>query len=126
MARAVATGQPSRPMAEIGQSVRMGWGIFHLFETGDNEQVFIGVTSNAHWERFCAILGLAEMYADDRLSTNEKRVVAQEWMLPKSAKRSRAYQRRSTGKTRQGQRPLRAARRPDQLWTIRISRRAAS
>ena len=83
MARAVATGQPSRPMAEIGQSVRMGWGIFHLFETGDKEQVFIGVTSNAHWERFCAILGLAEMYADERLATNEKRVVAQEWMLPK-------------------------------------------
>jgi crotonobetainyl-CoA:carnitine CoA-transferase CaiB-like acyl-CoA transferase len=61
----------------------MGWGIFHLFETQDNEQVFIGVTSNAHWERFCAILGLAEMYADERLTTNEKRVQAQEWMLPK-------------------------------------------
>ncbi len=83
MARAVATGQPSRPMAEIGQSVRMGWGIFHLFETQDKEQVFIGVTSNAHWERFCAILNLAEMYADERLTTNEKRVQAQEWMLPK-------------------------------------------
>jgi crotonobetainyl-CoA:carnitine CoA-transferase CaiB-like acyl-CoA transferase len=83
MARAVATGQPSRPMAEIGQSVRMGWGIFHLFETQDKEQVFIGVTSNAHWERFCAILDLAELYADERLASNEKRVVAQEWMLPK-------------------------------------------
>jgi crotonobetainyl-CoA:carnitine CoA-transferase CaiB-like acyl-CoA transferase len=83
MARAVATGQPSRPMAEIGQSVRMGWGIFHLFETQDKEQVFIGVTSNAHWERFCAILNLAQLYADDRLGTNEKRVQAQEWMLPK-------------------------------------------
>jgi crotonobetainyl-CoA:carnitine CoA-transferase CaiB-like acyl-CoA transferase len=83
MARAVATGQPSRPMAEIGQSVRMGWGIFHLFETQDKEEVFIGVTSNAHWERFCAILNLAEMYADERLTTNEKRVQAQEWMLPK-------------------------------------------
>jgi crotonobetainyl-CoA:carnitine CoA-transferase CaiB-like acyl-CoA transferase len=83
MARAVATGQPSRPMAEIGQSIRMGWGIFHLFETQDKDQVFIGVTSNAHWERFCAILGLGELYADERLGTNEKRVVAQEWMLPK-------------------------------------------
>jgi crotonobetainyl-CoA:carnitine CoA-transferase CaiB-like acyl-CoA transferase len=83
MARAAATGQPSRPMAEIGQSVRMGWGIFHLFETQDQEQVFIGVTSNAHWERFCVILGLSELYADERLNTNEKRVVAQEWMLPK-------------------------------------------
>jgi crotonobetainyl-CoA:carnitine CoA-transferase CaiB-like acyl-CoA transferase len=83
MARAVATGQPSRPMAEIGQSLRMGWGIFHLFPTADGEQVFIGVTSNAHWERFCREFGLAELYADTRLDTNEKRVAAQEWMLPK-------------------------------------------
>jgi crotonobetainyl-CoA:carnitine CoA-transferase CaiB-like acyl-CoA transferase len=82
MARAVATGQPSRPMAEIGQSVRMGWGIFHLFATADEEQVFIGVTSNAHWERFCAEFALGALYADARLATNEKRVAAQEWMLP--------------------------------------------
>ena len=46
MARAVATGEPSFPMAEIGQSVRMGWGIFHLFPTKDGEPVFIAVTSN--------------------------------------------------------------------------------
>ena len=59
MARAVATGQPSRPMSEVGQSLRMGWGIFHLFATADDEQVFIGVTSNAHWERFCADARLA-------------------------------------------------------------------
>ena len=83
MARAVATGQPSRPMAEIGQSLRMGWGIFHLFATADDQQVFIGVTSNAHWERFCREFGLAELHADSRLDTNEKRVGAQEWMLPK-------------------------------------------
>jgi crotonobetainyl-CoA:carnitine CoA-transferase CaiB-like acyl-CoA transferase len=82
MARAVATGQPSRPMAEIGQSVRMGWGIFHLFATADDEQVFIGVTSNAHWQRFCAAFELPHLYADERLTTNEKRVAAQEWMLP--------------------------------------------
>ncbi|HUZ75693.1 MAG TPA: CaiB/BaiF CoA-transferase family protein [Stellaceae bacterium] len=82
MARAVATGQPSRSMAEIGQSLRMGWGIFHLFATEDDEQVFIGVTSNAHWERFCAAFGLQALFADERLDTNEKRVAAQERMLP--------------------------------------------
>jgi crotonobetainyl-CoA:carnitine CoA-transferase CaiB-like acyl-CoA transferase len=82
MARAAATGQPSRPMAEIGQSLRMGWGIFHLFATADDEQVFIGVTSDAHWQRFCAALGLPHLFGDERLSTNGKRVAAQEWMLP--------------------------------------------
>jgi crotonobetainyl-CoA:carnitine CoA-transferase CaiB-like acyl-CoA transferase len=81
MARAVATGQPSRPMSEVGQSLRMGWGIFHLFATRDDQQVFIGVTSNAHWQRFCAALGLADLFEDARLNTNEKRVAEQEWML---------------------------------------------
>ena len=83
MARAVATGQPSRPMSEVGQSLRMGWGIFHLFATKDDAQVFIGVTSNAHWERFCREFGLQDLYGDARLDTNEKRVTEQEWMLPK-------------------------------------------
>jgi len=83
MARAVATGQPSRPMSEVGQSLRMGWGIFHLFDTADDAQVFIGVTSNAHWERFCREFGLQDLYGDARLDTNEKRVTEQEWMLPK-------------------------------------------
>ncbi|MDB5411127.1 MAG: L-carnitine dehydratase/bile acid-inducible protein [Rhodospirillales bacterium] len=82
MARAVATGQKSIPMAEIGQSLRMGWGIFHLFATADDQQVFIGITSNGHWERFCAAFGLPELFADERLDTNEKRVTAQGWMLP--------------------------------------------
>ncbi len=82
MARAVATGEPSFPMAEIGQSVRMGWGIFHLFDTADRQQVFIGVTSNAHWERLCQEFGMPELLADARLDNNAKRVAAQEWMLP--------------------------------------------
>ncbi len=83
MARAVATGEPSTPMAEIGQSVRMGWGIFHLFATSDDQQVFIGVTSNAHWNRFCKAFGLDELGADANLDSNDKRVTAQPWMLPR-------------------------------------------
>ena len=82
MARAFLSGQRSIPMSEIGQSVRMGWGVFHLFATADEQQVFIGVTSNAHWERFCKEFDLPELFADERLNTNQKRVAAQEWMLP--------------------------------------------
>jgi crotonobetainyl-CoA:carnitine CoA-transferase CaiB-like acyl-CoA transferase len=103
-------------MAEIGQSVRMGWGIFHLFDTGDNEQVFIGVTSNAHWERFCATLGLAELYADERLATNEKRVVAQEWMLPKIREAvARLTSADLQSKLDKASVPYAPLRRPDQL-----------
>jgi len=116
IARAAASGQPSRPMAEVGQSVRMGWGIFHLFATSDDEQVFIGVTSNAHWERFCAALQLPELFADERLSTNAKRVAAQGWMLPRLRDVVASY----TGaelqrKLEQASVPYAPLRRPDQL-----------
>ena len=116
MARAAATGEPSRPMAEIGQSLRMGWGIFHLFATADGDQVFIGVTSNAHWQRFCASLGLEDLFADERLATNEKRVASQEWMLPRVRE---AVARYSSAELQQkleaASVPYAPLRRPDQL-----------
>jgi crotonobetainyl-CoA:carnitine CoA-transferase CaiB-like acyl-CoA transferase len=61
----------------------MGWGIFHLFDTADREQLFIGVTSNAHWKRFCEALDLPDLLADERLNSNPKRVEAQPWLLPR-------------------------------------------
>src|SRR5919205_1509936 len=84
MAMSALNGEPSVPMPEAGQSVRMGWGIFHLFPTADEgEQVFIAVTSNAHWERFCQALDLPDLFADERLKTNAGRNAAQEWTLPR-------------------------------------------
>ncbi len=116
MARAVATGQPSRPMAEVGQSLRMGWGIFHLFPTADDEQVFIGVTSNAHWERFCATFAVPELYADERLNTNEKRVAAQEWLLPKVRETVAKYKGAELQqKLEEANVPFAPLRRPDEL-----------
>jgi len=116
MARAVATGQPSRPMAEVGQSLRMGWGIFHLFDTADRQQVFIGVTSNAHWQRFCSGFGLDALHADERLSTNEKRVAAQEWMLPKIREAVARYNSADLQKKlEEASVPYAPLQRPDQL-----------
>ena len=116
MARAVATGEPSRPMAEVGQSVRMGWGIFHLFPTADGEQVFIGVTSNAHWERFCRAFGLEELFADERLSSNDKRVAAQEWTLPRVREATVQFTSQALQeKLEQASVPYAPVRRPDQL-----------
>jgi len=61
---------------------RGGWGVYQTFKTRDDDQVFVGVTSNNHWKRFCEVFGLAELYADQRLSTNEARVAARPWMTP--------------------------------------------
>jgi len=116
MARAVATGQPSFPMAEIGQSVRMGWGVFHLFPTAEGEQVFIGITSNAHWERFCRVFERGEWATDPRLDSNEKRVAAQEWMLPLIREMTAAFHSEALqARLEKASVPYAPVRRPDQL-----------
>jgi crotonobetainyl-CoA:carnitine CoA-transferase CaiB-like acyl-CoA transferase len=116
MARAAATGEASRPMAEHGQSLRMGWGIFHLFPTQEGEQVFIGVTSNAHWERFCREFGLHDLFADERLDSNGKRVAAQEWMLPRLREETSRYSSADLqAKLERASVPYAPVRRPDQL-----------
>src|SRR6266446_6429384 len=68
-----ATGEPSVPLPELKQGTRMGWGIYQLFTAADGEDVFIGVTSNAHWERFCKEFALDDLLADERLDDNAKR-----------------------------------------------------
>ncbi|MBO0703815.1 MAG: CoA transferase [Candidatus Dormibacteraeota bacterium] len=83
MAQAADSGEPAVPMPEIAQGTRMGWGVYHLFATADGEQMFVGVTSNAHWERFCEAFALPELLADERLDSNARRVAARDWLLPR-------------------------------------------
>jgi crotonobetainyl-CoA:carnitine CoA-transferase CaiB-like acyl-CoA transferase len=61
---------------------RGGWGVYQTFQAADGDQVFVGVTSNNQWKRFCEVFGLEELYADRRLTTNEARVAARPWMTP--------------------------------------------
>jgi crotonobetainyl-CoA:carnitine CoA-transferase CaiB-like acyl-CoA transferase len=86
-----ATGEPSVPMPEIRQGTRMGWGIYQLFTAADGERVFVGITSNAHWERFCTEFGLADLLADERLNDNSKRVAARAWLPARIAEEMLKY-----------------------------------
>jgi crotonobetainyl-CoA:carnitine CoA-transferase CaiB-like acyl-CoA transferase len=81
MAGGAIMGEEVQPMPVK----RGGWGVYQIFETSDDDQVFVGVTSNNHWKRFCEVFGLPELYADQRLTTNEARVAARPWMTPKIA-----------------------------------------
>jgi crotonobetainyl-CoA:carnitine CoA-transferase CaiB-like acyl-CoA transferase len=67
-------------MPEIRQGTRMGWGVYQLFTASDGEQIFIGITSNGHWERFCKEFGLTDLLGDDRLADNARRVAARDWL----------------------------------------------
>jgi crotonobetainyl-CoA:carnitine CoA-transferase CaiB-like acyl-CoA transferase len=59
------------------------WAIYDVFETADGEQVFVGVVSDALWEKFCTAFGLADLGADPRYRTNAQRVAGRETLLPR-------------------------------------------
>jgi crotonobetainyl-CoA:carnitine CoA-transferase CaiB-like acyl-CoA transferase len=83
MAVAAITGQAPPPMPERGRS----WSVYDLFETSDGNKVFVGLTSDAHWQRFCRSFGYEDLLADGRLSTNNSRVDEREWFMPELHRR---------------------------------------
>lgn len=58
------------------------WAIYRTFRTADDEMVFVGVTSDKHWERFCKAFGRDDLYQNDTLATNNQRIDARDWLLP--------------------------------------------
>ncbi len=80
MAQAAVTGEAPSPMpARVS-----AWAIYDVFETAnDNEQVFLGVVSDAQWKVFCDAFGLAALGADPALAANNDRVLARETFLPR-------------------------------------------
>ena len=81
-------GQHMAGQAVSGEKVppmpvrRGGWGIYQTFKTADDDQVFVGVTSNNHWARFCQEFRRPDWLADPRLASNEDRVAARDWLIP--------------------------------------------
>jgi crotonobetainyl-CoA:carnitine CoA-transferase CaiB-like acyl-CoA transferase len=116
LANFAATGEPSVPMPEMRQGTRMGWGIYQLFDASDGEQVFIGITSNAHWERFCKEFELSDLLADERLNENAKRVAARGWLPGRIGEETRKYTSAALAERLERARiPFAPLRRPDQL-----------
>lgn len=79
MAGSAATGEPVPPMP----ARRGAWGVYEVFKTAGDGQIFIGVTSDQQWQRFCEEFGFAELGADDRLTTNADRAKARPWLIPR-------------------------------------------
>jgi crotonobetainyl-CoA:carnitine CoA-transferase CaiB-like acyl-CoA transferase len=78
MAGEVVTGQPLPPMP----ARRGAWAIYEPFATADGEQIFVGLTSNGHWQRFCEQFGRRDLLDDPAYETNEDRVRARETLKP--------------------------------------------
>jgi crotonobetainyl-CoA:carnitine CoA-transferase CaiB-like acyl-CoA transferase len=58
------------------------WGIYDLFATRDGVDVFVGITTDRTWERFCNEFGRDDLFADPRLRSNSARVDEREWLRP--------------------------------------------
>jgi len=58
------------------------WSVYRLFETEDEDQVFIGLISEKHWEQFCRAFDRMDLFEDKRLKTNNDRIRERDWFLP--------------------------------------------
>lgn len=78
MAQLAVTGKAANPMpARIS-----AWAIYDVFETRD-EPIFIGVVTDALWEKFCKLFALDDLWADESLRKNNARVQQRERILPR-------------------------------------------
>ncbi|MFN9471514.1 CaiB/BaiF CoA transferase family protein [Acidovorax sp.] len=78
MMQFASTGKAANPMP----SRISAWAIYDVFTVKDGEQIFLAAVSDKQWAIFCEALGLTELLADPRLTTNNNRVQARDWMMP--------------------------------------------
>ena len=79
MAQFAVTGSPAAPMpARIS-----AWAIYDVFDTKDDDKVFVGVVSDTQWKVFCEAFGLKDFAADESLAANNGRVAQRDRVKPR-------------------------------------------
>jgi len=78
MAQEAVTGEVPPPMSVR----RSAWAVYDVFETADDEKVFVGIVSDTQWAGFCEAFGFEEFAADESLADNNGRVEAQQRLIP--------------------------------------------
>jgi crotonobetainyl-CoA:carnitine CoA-transferase CaiB-like acyl-CoA transferase len=83
MAGAAVSGQAPPPMPERGRT----WSVYELFNTREGQQVFVGITSDRHWQRMCKAFGFDDWTNDPKLATNQGRIENRAWFSPELQQR---------------------------------------
>ncbi|MFO1329461.1 MAG: CaiB/BaiF CoA-transferase family protein [Rubrivivax sp.] len=78
MMQFAVTGKPASPMP----SRISAWAVYDVFTVKGGEQVFLAAVSDTQWALMCNEFGFADLEADARLSSNNARVQARDWMMP--------------------------------------------
>ena len=88
MAQMAVTGKAAAPMP-----VRISaWAIYDVFQTRD-APIFLGVVSDALWEKFCKLFALDALWADESLRENAARVTQRERIIPQIRRLVASYHR---------------------------------
>ena len=81
------TGQAAAPMP----SRISAWAVYDVFQVQNGEQIFLAVVSDTAWAHFCDAFSYTELKSDPRLTSNNDRVRAREWMMPILRERMGAF-----------------------------------
>jgi crotonobetainyl-CoA:carnitine CoA-transferase CaiB-like acyl-CoA transferase len=79
MMQFAVTGKAAAPMPNRLSA----WAVYDVFSVKDGEQIFLAVVSDTQWALFCDAFGLHELKTDERIATNNQRVQARDWLLPR-------------------------------------------
>jgi crotonobetainyl-CoA:carnitine CoA-transferase CaiB-like acyl-CoA transferase len=78
MMQFAVTGKPAAPMPGRISA----WAVYDVFTVKGGEQIFLAAVSDTQWKIFCDAFGYGDLFADERLKTNNDRVRAREWLIP--------------------------------------------
>ncbi len=78
MLQHAVTGRPAAPMP----SRISAWAVYDVFTVQGGEQIFLAAVSDTQWALLCSAFAWPDLAQDTRLTSNNLRVRARDWMLP--------------------------------------------
>jgi crotonobetainyl-CoA:carnitine CoA-transferase CaiB-like acyl-CoA transferase len=89
MAQYSITGEAPPPMSVK----KPAWGVYDIFETKDDDRLFVGVVTDTQWEVFCREFDQPELASNPDICTNGQRVKNRSWLIPKVGEVFKAWAR---------------------------------
>jgi crotonobetainyl-CoA:carnitine CoA-transferase CaiB-like acyl-CoA transferase len=112
IAGSAVIGEPMPPMpARVG-----AWGVYDVFAGRDGGHVFVSVTADKQWQRFCEAFAFHDLARDQRLASNSSRCAARHWLIADLGERlARHTQAEIQARCEAANVPCARVARPDEL-----------
>ncbi len=73
--------QSDTPIPPMPERVS-AWSIYDIFQCRDDREIFLGITTDNHWQRFCNVVGWQDLALDKTLATNNQRIENKSRLMP--------------------------------------------